>query len=601
MTGTPRAAAPAGDGRLARARVRFLTDEQVDPHDVRDTILASWWRSQQWNVTADRVQQPYVCDLDTGLPLTRSAEPILRRLSEHLDGQSISVILTDQSGVVLSRITGDGELNRHLDTIRLAPGFSYAEEFVGTNGIGTALEAGAPMHVFGHEHYAEYLDNLACAGAPIQHPITGKTVGAVDLTCWRRDADPLLITLARTAADQIRQALLLDSGVHELELFHAYLQACRRTNGMVLAVNDDVVIMNHAARQLLDPADQSVLLGHAVEVLTGRRRAPVLVDLPTGRTVRMACRPVRDSDRDAGGIVHVSPIEPGQSAGTTQLLRMFLPGIVGAGALWIRACHEVDRAYRAGEWLVLGGEPGAGKLALAKAVHHRYNAAGRLRIVDAADADGPDWISTVRSELTEHPAGALVVRRVDRLDEPSLEALTSVLREARSRHGTDLPWVAVTQVQPERPSPGLADLCELFPCTVEIPPLRHHVEDLRELVPFLLSRLSSGGALMCSQDAMQLLLRSDWPGNVEQLFQVLKRVVRRRRRTGSIQAHDLPAEYHTVNRRALTPLEAMERDAIVRGLLDSGGNKVRAATALGMSRATIYRKIHDYGIVLPHH
>jgi transcriptional regulator of acetoin/glycerol metabolism len=43
----------------------------------------------------------------------------------------------------------------------------------------------------------------------------------------------------------------------------------------------------------------------------------------------------------------------------------------------------------------------------------------------------------------------------------------------------------------------------------------------------------------------------------------------------------------------------MERDAIVRSLLDWNGNKIKAAAALGMSRATIYRKIHEYGIVAP--
>jgi transcriptional regulator of acetoin/glycerol metabolism len=79
---------------------------------------------------------------------------------------------------------------------------------------------------------------------------------------------------------------------------------------------------------------------------------------------------------------------------------------------------------------------------------------------------------------------------------------------------------------------------------------------------------------------------------------VLKRVVQHRR-TGSIQPNDLPPECRTVSRRLLSPLESMERDAIVQSLLDAAGNKVKAATALGMSRATIYRKIHEYGIVSP--
>ncbi len=256
--------------RLAKTRERFLTAESVDPHQVRDTILASWWRSRQWNVAADHIDLAYVRDPNVDTPLTRSALPVLRHLREHLDGQPISIILTDPAGVVLTRMRADQDLDRHLDSVQLAPGFSYAEESVGTNGIGTALEGGRPMHVFGHEHYAENLEDLACAGVPIHHPISGKTVGAVDLTCWRKDADPLLITLAKTTADQIRQALVTDSGAREYELFQEYLRACRRTAGIVLALNSDMVMMNDYARQVLDPGDQSVLLGQAAEALASR-------------------------------------------------------------------------------------------------------------------------------------------------------------------------------------------------------------------------------------------------------------------------------------------------------------------------------------------
>ena len=91
-------------------------------------------------------------------------------------------------------------------------------------------------------------------------------------------------------------------------------------------------------------------------------------------------------------------------------------------------------------------------------------------------------------------------------------------------------------------------------------------------------------------------MRSSWPGNIEQLWQVLRRTVHHRR-TGSIRPQDLPPETRTVSRRLLSPLESIERDAIVQSLMDSDGNKARAADSLGMSRATIYRKIHEYGIV----
>ena len=158
-------------------------------------------------------------------------------------------------------------------------------------------------------------------------------------------------------------------------------------------------------------------------------------------------------------------------------------------------------------------------------------------------------------------------------------------------------WVAVT-LGPGAQDESLIRLLRFFPSTVELPPLRHHVEDLNELVPFFLARLGRHGRVSCSPEAMQLLLRSSWPGNVKQLWQVLRKVVARRR-TGQIQPRDLPPECWVVSRRLLSPLESVERDAIVQSLLDHKGNKARAAESLGMSRATIYRKIHEYGVVIP--
>jgi sigma-54 dependent transcriptional regulator, acetoin dehydrogenase operon transcriptional activator AcoR len=583
---------------LAQTRERFLTAEPVRPEDVREPILASWWRSRQFKVAADRVALPYVKDPNLDTPLARNAMPVLRNLREHLEGQPISVILTDAAGVVLTRMTADHDLERHLDGVQLAPGFSYAEEYVGTNGIGTALEGGQPAHVFGHEHYAEDLEDLACAGVPIHDPISGKAVGAVDLTCWRRDADPLLIALARTTADQITQAMLADSSARELQLMQEYLRACRRTSGIVLALNSDVVMMNEHARQVLDPGDQGVLLGQAAEVLASREAGTVAVQLPSGMHARMYCRPVQGEDRIAGGVVHVKLTEPATrpAVDTPAKPAMSLPGLVGGGALWLRGCRQVEAVYDSGEWLALEGEPGVGKLTVVRAVHQRRNAAGRFYVLDAAQATDNDWLLRARRELLDGE-GALVIRHVDALSAKQLHGLSGAIQEARAAARQRELWVAVT-LSHARSHGDLSKLLRYFPSTVELPPLRHHIEDLHALVPFFVAKLGQHGRLTCSPEAMQLLLRSKWPGNTEQLYQVLKRVVQKRR-TGTIQPADLPPECWTVSRRLLSPLESMERDAIVQGLLDYQGNKVKAAKSLGMSRATIYRKIHEYGIVTP--
>ncbi len=546
--------------RLATARERFLTQDQVEAEHVRDSILASWWRSRRFNVAADHIDLSYVRDPDTDTPLTRGATEVLLKLRENLDGQPISIILTDAHGVVLSRMTADHDLERHLDGVQLAPGFSYAEEYVGTNGIGTALEGGQPMHVFGHEHYAEHLEALACAGVPVRHPISGKIVGAVDLTCWRKDADALLIALAKTTADQITQSLLATTGAQEYELLQEYLRACRRTAGIVLALNNDMVMMNDYARHVLDPGDQVALLGHAAEALAGDHAGPIDVELPTGARARMYCRPLhgKGQRRLSGGVAHVKLMElasrlmPEQSQSPGPGQRRLLAGLVGSGPLWLRGCHQVDVAFSTGEWLALEGEPGVGKLALLRAVHRRRNPKGTFHVLDGAEAGGPDWLARARSELLEGE-GTLAIRHVDRLSNRRLAALAPILHEALTASRPQVLWAAATvSAPPEPPSAELAEVLHYFPTTVELPPLRHHVEDLNELVPFFLSKLNRTGPLTCSTEAMQLLLRSNWPGNVEQLWQVLKRVVHRRR-SGTIQPNDLPPECWTVQPAAAQP------------------------------------------------
>ncbi|HXV93719.1 MAG TPA: helix-turn-helix domain-containing protein, partial [Pseudonocardia sp.] len=300
-----------------------------------------------------------------------------------------------------------------------------------------------------------------------------------------------------------------------------------------------------------------------------------------------------------GGVLHVqlvTPTAPGD-LGTAPPHAAARPIAVGSGALWAKCRQAVDRQFLTREWLVLDGEPGTGKTTLVRAIHQSRTPAAHLRVLDAADY-GPRWVAEVIEEM-EDGGGTLVLAHVDRLPPEGIATLVDVLEPYRESTGQDRPWVVATVSRPHRERPAeLASLLAAFPRTVEVPPLRHHVEDVAELVPHLLARLARGRSLRCSPEAMRVLVHNRWPGNVEQLNQVLRKVVAKRR-AGVIEVGDLPPECRAITRRVLTPLEAIECDAIVDALLDTDGNKAEAARLLGMSRATIYRKIREYGITMP--
>ncbi|MCW2744593.1 MAG: modulated sigma54 specific transcriptional regulator, Fis family [Mycobacterium sp.] len=585
-----------GDEAIVRARESFLADEQVEPGVVRTPILASWRRSWLWRVRADQIELGLERAADHDSPLVRAAEPVLGDIADLFATEPVSVILCDPAGVVLSRRTGDSGLQQYLDHVWLAPGFSYAERTVGTNGIGTALEAGGPAQVFGHEHYAEGLEVLACAGAPIRHPVTGRVLGLVDLTCWQRDANPLLGATAATLTRRIEKALVEHDGRSELAVLSDYLIACRRNRGPVFAVGEDMLMMNDRARQLLDPADQEPLLAEAADALASGLQRPLLVDLPSGRTARVHCRPTRATTGEiVGGVLNVQLVSRTAPAAGRDVARV--PFAVGSGAVWRACCQTVDRHLQVREWLVLEGEPGAGRETVARAAHQARMPAGRLRLLPAEDR-GPQWLAELAEELGTG-VGTVVLGDVDRLPDATMFALAELLEPLRESTDAGRPWVVATMAPTDsQPGPELATLLACFPRTVGVPPLRRHIEDLPELVTHLLARVGRGATLTCSPEVMRVLVHNRWPGNVDQLVAVLRHIVAKRR-SGVIELRDLPPECWATGRRVLTPLESLECDAIVQALLDAGGKKAEAARRLAMARATIYRKVRDYGIVLP--
>ncbi|MGB3484260.1 MAG: helix-turn-helix domain-containing protein [Mycobacterium sp.] len=572
-----------------RAREQFLTVGALSTASVAPGVLSSWRRSRDLQVHPDRVELPYVRDPDTDTPLTHAAAPVLRRIAGDLSSQAVSVVLTSADGLILDRIAPDPRFERTLDDVRLARGYSYAEEFAGTNGIGTTLETGAAAFIQGSEHYVGTLGRLACAGSPIRDPLTRRIVGVVDLTCWAQQADPLLFVLAKSAGSQIEDRLIAMNNETETALLDAYLKQTRRYPAGVLAIGGDVVLMNPYLRRALDSVDQTALLDHASDMAQAPLSKTAVAALPSGATVKIsAVERVSARVRNDSVVFHVA-LHIAESV-TAPSSAQSIPRLAGRSSSWRRSCQQVERCYRDRDWVVIEGETGSGRTRLGQSVAQFVTPERTVRIFRAESFSSSEQFIAEFDAETEGDDFAVILADVDELGEDVLEPVASIMQTCAGRG-----WIAAT-MGTERRSP-LVDtlLLPFFTHTVTVPALRHRIEDLDELVPMLLTELTRGAAVRISTEAMRQLSKLPWPGNVAQLRAVLAETVSRQR-SGVIGVEKLPAACRSVTRRKLTQLESLERDAIVRCLAENAGSKAEAAEALGMSRATIYRKIKDFGI-----
>jgi transcriptional regulator of acetoin/glycerol metabolism len=130
---------------------------------------------------------------------------------------------------------------------------------------------------------------------------------------------------------------------------------------------------------------------------------------------------------------------------------------------------------------------------------------------------------------------------------------------------------------------------------IEIPPLRERPDDVLVLAQHAANR-ARGRTIDFTPAAERALKACAWPGNIDQLNRVIHHAATR---TDLIDTRHLPAEVLSGSHRRLTRIEAFERDEIVRCLTRPGVTMRESAAELGMSRATLYRKISQYDLRIP--
>jgi transcriptional regulator of acetoin/glycerol metabolism/DNA-binding CsgD family transcriptional regulator len=294
---------------VSGSTVRALIDraEAANPQlgPIRDDIVGSWWRSASAGLTPDSFEVPYDTDIDDRGRLAWAAEAVLERMGEDLQGTKVGLLLTDARGRVVTRRAGDAVTQGLLDEIRLAPGFRYGEDEIGTNAIGTALQRRAPTVVKADEHFAEALVGMACAAATITDPVTGRILGVVDLSCAADDQNSLMLPLAKRGVWEIEQRLLDDSSAAERLLKEHFLRARRATRAPILVVSERTLMVNAAAANLVEPDDRGRLWDCVLEAVRGGAETSAFA-LSDGNVITIRCQPVMDGPHIVGSVVRVA-------------------------------------------------------------------------------------------------------------------------------------------------------------------------------------------------------------------------------------------------------------------------------------------------------
>ncbi|GAB2960783.1 GAF domain-containing protein [Nonomuraea fastidiosa] len=231
--------------RLLRGAHEAVAAGESCPQAPRHLIKASWMRSLDAGIGLEGTSAPLVIDPSRIRDVRddHPLQPLLPLLAQTLSGLAEEsghvMIVTDGDGRVLWREGNHTTMSR-ADGIGLADGHQWSEHRVGTNGIGTALATGRPVHVFSEEHLMRVLHVWSCSAAPITDPDSGRIIGCVDVSGTSRSLHPATVALVATTAKLAETQLALRMHERDERLRRRY-ESLRGKPGILLSATGRVI------------------------------------------------------------------------------------------------------------------------------------------------------------------------------------------------------------------------------------------------------------------------------------------------------------------------------------------------------------------------
>ncbi|MBV7527485.1 MULTISPECIES: sigma-54-dependent Fis family transcriptional regulator [Pseudomonas] len=616
------------EARLAREKLHL--EGEVPDGVLRAEIDASWRRSLSHGVHFNAKHELALessASLDVLLSSNRllidAALPAIDYLAER-QGKEGLIILANSDATILAvegradRLKGSG-----LQDITL--GTCWSEAVRGTNALGTALVEARPTLIDCGEHYLDRLSDFSCTSVPIHCP-QGDILGVLDLTregpLGRAHDSTALLSMA---VSQIESRVFNASYPDEIVLaFHSRRQYLESPWQGLLAVSlgGQILAVSAQACQLLH-AERSALIGRRCEEFLGVDGLQLLARLHQGGAGSLQTakgeffyKTLRAPQRS----INVS--SPPRTVAKPPKAQPDLEALAGSNTRYARALRMARQGLANELPVLLLGETGTGKEVIARALH-MAGARCDKPFVAVNCAAIPEGL--IESELFGYREGAFTGSRrggmvgrlqqahggtlfLDEIGDMPLALQARLLRVLQDRkvaplgageeQDIDVALICATHRDLKRLVEEKHFREDLFyrvnGISVMLPALRER-EDFGALVTRMLTTLGAP-AVVLHDDLDRLLNGYQWPGNIRQLEMVLRTALAMREPGETVLTLDhLPDsmldELTTSERPQAGSIRENELELIRQSLDTHQGNVSAAADALGISRATLYRKL----------
>ncbi len=566
-------------------------------------------------------------------------------LYQQLGDAESAVVLTDTDGVILHMVTS-AEFERCVQPLGLEVGAVWSEAEAGTNGMGTCLAAAGPVAVQLDDHFFAQYTSLTCSAVPVHDP-SGRMTAVLDVSSRSQMSQQHLLVLLGMTARMIENRLI------DLRFPHAHPIHFHSRPEFVYTLHEGKLIVDGQGQVLAANRSALFQLGlSSVGEIRSRRLDQIFqttLDDMLQRSQRASFHPVVTYRTNAAHRFFAVARQPAQAEDGTPRSRIVVPQRTHTPALSVtnvsarlpqpaatfsdaRLQAHLQTARRViarGTPLLLRGETGSGKEVFARAVHAGSpRASGAFVAINCASL--PE--SLIEAELFGYRAGAFTgaERRgrlgkiaqadggtlfLDEIGDMPLALQARLLRVLDERLVTPL---GTDEAQPVDFQLISASHCHLAQLVAEdrfredlyyrlagiellLPSLRDRADRAELIRRVLIDEGAADAAL--SPTAWDLLMRHPWPGNVRQLRHVLRTAVALAD-GGTLTPEHLPSmrdasealgfdpNEDTEDTPALAPEQAQERQTLLDLLEAQRWNVSHVAKSLGVSRNTLYRRMH---------